>query len=100
MSEHEELRKIKEEQEERLDIMKNKNKELMDRKEQIISDNMKISDEILLKDNMIDQIKDEAKQKERQKKDLETETTKLREDIDEQKKIVKTKHDEYIKVKE
>jgi hypothetical protein len=54
MSEHEELRKIKEEQEERLDNMKNKNKELMERKETIITDNMKISDEILLKDNMID----------------------------------------------
>jgi len=54
MSEHEELRKIKEEQEERLENMKGKNKELMDRKEQIINDNLKISDDILSKDKMID----------------------------------------------
>lgn len=78
MSEHEELRKIKEEQEERLENMKGKNKELMDRKEQIITDNMKISDDILSKDKMIDQIKDEAKQKERQKKDLDNETEEIR----------------------
>jgi hypothetical protein len=31
---------------------------------------------------------------------LETETTKLREEIDEQKKVVKTKQDDYLAVKE
>lgn len=45
--------------------MKYKNRELMDKKEQIINDNIKIADEILSKDKMIDQIKDSAKQMER-----------------------------------
>jgi hypothetical protein len=61
MAEFEDLRKEKEEKEERLDNMKSKNRDLMDKKEQIINDNLKIADEILAKDKMIDQIKDSAK---------------------------------------
>jgi len=54
MAEFEDLRKEKEEKEERLDNMKSKNRDLMDKKEQIINDNLKIADEILAKDKMID----------------------------------------------
>ena len=61
IAEFEDLRKEKEEKEERLENMKYKNRELMDKKEQIINDNIKIADEILSKDKMIDQIKDSAK---------------------------------------
>ena len=53
MAEFEDLRKEKEEKEERLDNMKSKNRDLMDKKEQIINDNLKIADEILAKDKMI-----------------------------------------------
>ena len=61
IAEFDDLRKEKEEKEERLENMKYKNRELMDKKEQIINDNIKIADEILSKDKMIDQIKDSAK---------------------------------------
>lgn len=100
MAEFEDLRKEKEEKEERLDNMKSKNRDLMDKKEQIINDNLKIADEILAKDKMIDQIKDSAKQMERQKKDLDDETTDLRKNIEAQKVIVDEKKKEYLDVRE
>jgi len=95
MAEFEDLRKEKEEKEDRLENMKAKNRELMEKKEQIINDNLKIADEILAKDKMIDQIKDSAKQMERQKKDLDDETVELRKNIDAQKVIVEEKKKEY-----
>lgn len=65
MEEYEKQRKIKEEQEERLEAIKNKNRGLEEQKFSIENDNLKQADEILKMETMIADTEDRTKQKEK-----------------------------------
>ena len=65
MEEYERHRKIKEEQEERLEAMKHKNRGLEEQKFQVENDNLKQADEILKMENMIADTDDRTRQKEK-----------------------------------
>ena len=65
IEEYEKQRKIKEEQEERLEAIKNRNKGLEEQKVSIENDNLKQADEILKMENMIADTEDRTKQKEK-----------------------------------
>lgn len=88
MAEFDELSKTKEEQDERLESMRNKNNELASDKLKCLDDIQHQSDEIIRVEHMIRDTKLKKAEKELQKKEYEQETIKLREEIETQKEIL------------
>lgn len=81
MQEYEDLMKEKEEHEEHLEAIKYKNNELNQQRLQTEAEIIEKTDKITEVNNTISDTKKKALEKEAQKKELEQETVRLREDI-------------------
>ncbi len=100
MGEYDEISKNKEEQEERLEAIKYKNKDLEDCIKQCDNEIDKQSADIQKIKDMITDTANKKSDKEKIKRDLEAETAQLHVDITKQREIVLEKKEEYLKIKE
>lgn len=100
ISEYESLYKEKEEQDEQLDTLRQKNKELEEARMQNEKDIEKQIDDIENTRRLITETDQKVVDKETQKKDLEGKTTELRKSIQEQRGKMKVQEEVYLQAKE